>query len=376
MLSKPAKRFFLEDILINKEFEMDLKFKAPAFNPKQFKQSRAYKGKYLTKPLKITKHRVNGETVNVATIKKENIGVLPYQRSLDTPRSSKIGKNWNPDCSLAIVQPLTYNGKTYFAIDDGQQRNADSPGDEVLAVVAQDRGCEHPVFITANESGKNLSPDGRFWTNKELKEETHTWLYDLIVSYGLKPGCKDGDEGKLNKKNGMFQGMANYYEVLEKIHGNVKSEFKKRMTAEEMKQESRKRFEKILEILYSAYGSENFITDGGRKDYLSGMRKFLNTHDWQVIPKDMIKALKLGYYKVAPNGQAKIKGQPGDTKTYNVSGIHMVHKIQSLEPAFSKHLKANGGEGCRSEMFEMVFEAIWLGWSDFKVENMQKKLFN
>lgn len=355
---------------------MQVKFKAPAFSPKQFKQSRAYKGKCLTKPLKITKHRVNGETVNIATIKKENIGVLPYQRSLDTPRSSKIGKNWNPDCSLAIVRSVMYNGKEYLAIDDGQQRNADSPGDELLAVVAQDRGFEDPIFITSNRDGKNLSPDGHFWTNKELGGETHAWLYDLIVSYGLKPGCKDGDEGRLNKKNGMFQGMANYYAVLNKIDSNVRSELKKRMTEEEMQQESRKRFQKILNILYGAYGHENFITEGGRKDYLSGMRQFLNAHNWQVTTEDMIKALKLGYYKVSPNGQAKIKGQPGDTKTFNVSNIHMVYKIQSVEPAFIKHVEANGGEGSRSAMFKMVFEAIWLGWSESEVQNMKKKILN
>ena len=356
---------------------MDLKFqKTPAFNPKQFKKSRAYKGKHLPKPLKYTKHRVNGETVHVATIKKENIGVLPYQRSLDTPRASKIGKNWNPDCSFAIVRSETYGGKEYLTIDDGQQRNADSPGDEVLAVVAQDRGFEDPIFITANRDGKNLSDDGHFWTNYHLKEETHIWLHGLIVSYGLKPGCKDGDEGKLNKKNEMFQGMSNYYKVLSNTYSNVSREFKKEMTVEEMMQEARKRFEKILEILYGAYGSANFVTDAGRKDYLSGMRRFMNTHNWEVSPKDMVKALKMGFYKVAPNAQAKIKGQPEDTTSYNLSEIHMLHKIQSLEPAFSKHLKANGGEGGRSDMYKMVFEAIWLGWNDFQVENMQKKLFN
>ena len=353
------------------------------FSPAQFKPSVVYKGKPLKKPLKVTRHRVNGYYVDVATVKKENIGILPHQRPLDTPRAAKIGSKWNPDCSMAIVWPEKYRGKDYLTIEDGQQRNAKSPGPEVLCIIAQDRGDEIPVFVTSNDNGKNLSDDGHFWTNYYLTlagRETgeslggHIWLHDLVASYGLKPGRKDGDEGKLNKKNGMFQGMANYYKVFKDIYGNVKREHKKNMTDSEMKRESRERFERILEILYGAYGSAEFITDGGRKDFFSGMRKFLNKNDWKVPAKDMIKALKLGYYKVE-NGQ-KIKGQPGDTKSHNVSCIHMVYQIQSADPAFAKHLKANGGEGGRSDMYERVFEAIWLGWNDFQVENMQKKLFN
>ena len=299
------------------------------FNPKELVKSKEYGflGEPLDTPVEKTVIKNGTQRLEFSSISKRNLSLGPYQRPEDKKRIENIRENFHEDGAVINVAEISYKGKYYYTIPDGQHRAKAQPEKCCMCVITNTLP-EADLFLLFNDPKctKTTSNDDRFWASVYQGDESAIYLldylkdtWDIELTRNTKENIKSGKfvaaatlEGNLKR---ISTGVTNNHSIPYK--DKETSRMKRRLTVSQdtVSQEVEEKFECLCEAMFGTFGTKVFHSDGtpgsitAYSQLWGAMRRFLTSdHCKWMDPSAVCEALSVGAF--SRNGRGKKQSDP------------------------------------------------------------------
>jgi hypothetical protein len=278
------------------------------------RKDNTFKGEALKNRIKTTKVKNGSQTIELASIKKENLGIEKYQRPLDKKRADKIAEEFHPDFAVINVCETEYDGEYYYTITDGQHRSEGQPEDSMACIVTNSVTAARQ-FIISNDprTTKAVSTDEFFWASHYDKDPNCVFIVNFLKKeWGVNPVRCTAD----NIKNKEFCSVGTLYIMLKQISKEIeRSKDTKELDDKSKAVIAKDRFEKLCHVLFIAYGPEEFYAQAanrytGYPSLWKATKRFLSIKGWDNYEL-LADALSNGFY--SKNGKGSSKNVAVDT---------------------------------------------------------------
>lgn len=270
--------------------------------------NRTFKGMPLKQRIKTVKLKNGSQTIQLASIKKENLGIEKYQRPLDKKRADRIAEEFHPDFGVINVCEVECDGEYYYTITDGQHRSVGQPEDSCPCIVTNSVTAARQ-FIISNDpkTTKSVSTDEFFWASHYDKDPNCIFIVNFLKNeWGIKAVRSTTD----NISNKEFCCVATLYTMLKQISTDVfKAKGNSELTEKEKISLARDCFKKLCNVLFTAYGVEEFYAQAanrytGYPSLWKATKRFLSIKGWNNYEL-LADALSKGFYSKNGKGSAK-----------------------------------------------------------------------
>lgn len=252
-------------------------------------------------PLKKPVARKVVGNVEIAEIPKKNLNIAESQRDLQEKRVENMRESWNE--ALGVIhasESKEKNGYNYY-VPDGQHRAYANPNEACVCIIHKED--PHIIFLKANDPStcKSLTWDDRFWANLYGGEKKAIELFEKLSAKGL---CSQ----RINRsKEGDFSGIGNIFKILLNIKATPKkrgrkSEQQKIQDERRSQEEKIKRFDYLLELVFSLFDPKDFQksnkqelkgSTSGYQTIWSSFATFINNNTvWSQLPKSNKQGVK------------------------------------------------------------------------------------
>lgn len=272
------------------------------------RKDNTFKGEALKNRIKTTKLKNGSQIIELASIKKKNLGLEKYQRPLDKKRADRIAKDFHADFAVINVCETEYDGEYYYTITDGMHRSEGQPEDSCPCIVTNSVTAARQ-FIISNDprTTKAVSTDEFFWASHYDKDPNCVFIVNFLKKeWGINVVRCTPD----NIKNKEFCCVGTLYIMLKQISKEIeRSKDTKELDDKSKAVIAKNCFEKLCNVLFTAYGTEEFYAQAanrytGYPSLWKAIKRFLSIKGWDSYEL-LADALSKGFYSRNGKGSAK-----------------------------------------------------------------------